>query len=73
MLETGASGSVGGKGGNILVYPAGVQPTQRLSTGAQTVAPRSLVTFNSDFTSSQHQGMSMCSSWPAWLAVPHSN
>jgi hypothetical protein len=22
MLETGASGSVGGKGGNILVYPA---------------------------------------------------
>jgi hypothetical protein len=24
MLETGASGSVGGKGGNILVYPASV-------------------------------------------------
>jgi hypothetical protein len=24
MLETGASGSVGGEGGNILVYPANV-------------------------------------------------
>jgi hypothetical protein len=26
MLETGASGSVGGKGGNILVYPATSRP-----------------------------------------------
>jgi hypothetical protein len=41
MLETGASGSVGGKGGNILVYPATLAGEAELqSSGA---ADRSIV------------------------------
>jgi hypothetical protein len=44
MLEIGASGSVGGKGGNILVYPANDRsfaaahwPKQSVELGQQTI------------------------------------
>jgi hypothetical protein len=42
MLEIGASGSVGGKGGNILVYPATLAGEADLqSSGAADCFPRS--------------------------------